>query len=271
MLGLKPRDPATQEWVRDILDGRDKKFGSWVALALHGLIVLTAIAFAISTVPTLPDHARLALLWFERIAVTVFMCEYLLRVFAAKHPLHYILSFWGVIDLLAWMPSLFLTVGGTAAIRLLRLMQMVRILKVIRYSRALRRLSQAFVSVHAELALFYIIALFLIYISAVGIYFFEHEAQPDVFTSVPACLWWAVITLTTVGYGDVIPITLGGKLFTSLILFMGMGVFAVPAGVITSALVGRDIEDIEESLEKIESSAEEKAYRERLRRSKSND
>ena len=75
MLGLKPRDPATQEWVRDILDGRDKKFGSWVALALHGLSVLTAIPFSISTVPTLPYHARLAPLSFERNAGTAFMCE----------------------------------------------------------------------------------------------------------------------------------------------------------------------------------------------------
>ncbi|CUH67832.1 MlotiK1 channel [Thalassovita gelatinovora] len=271
MLGLKARDSASQERIRDILDGRDKSLGYWVALALHGLILLTAIAFAVSTVPELPEHARIILTWFERIAVAIFMFEYFLRIFAAKHPMHYIVSFWGIIDLLAWMPSLFMTAGGTVALRLLRLMQMVRILKVIRYSRALQRLSRAFVSVHAELALFYIIALFLIYISAVGIYFFEHEVQPEIFTSVPASLWWAIVTLTTVGYGDAIPVTLGGKLFTSLILFMGMGVFAVPAGVITSALVGHEIEDIEESLEKIESSAEEKAYRDRLRRSKSND
>lgn len=256
MLGLKAHDSATRRRIRDILDGEDKVFGRRVAVALHTLIVLTALAFAASTMPELPDHARLILLWFERAAVAIFMVEYMLRIFAAENPLRYILSFWGIIDLLAWMPSLFMTVGGTAAIRLLRLMQMVRVLKIIRYSRALRRLARAFNSVRAELALFYVIALFLVYISAVGIYFFEHEAQPDIFSSVPASMWWAMITLTTVGYGDAVPITLGGQIFTSLILFMGMGVFAVPAGVITSALVGRDIEEIGESLEKMETSEE---------------
>ncbi len=268
MLGLKAHDSATRRRIRDILDGQDKVFGHRVAVALHTLIVMTALAFAASTMPELPDHARIILLWFERAAVTIFMVEYLLRIFAAERPLRYILSFWGIIDLLAWMPSLFMTVGGTAAIRLLRLMQMVRILKIIRYSRALRRLARAFNSVRAELALFYVIALFLVYISAVGIYFFEHDTQPEAFSSVPASLWWAIVTLTTVGYGDAIPVTIGGKLFTSLILFMGMGVFAVPAGVITSALVGRDIEEIEESLEKMESS-DEKARKKKMPISKS--
>lgn len=74
------------------------------------------------------------------------------------------------------------------------------------------------------------------------------------FSSVPAALWWSVVTLTTVGYGDVVPITLGGRIFTSGLLLLGVGIFAVPAGVITSALISRDIEDIEETLEKIETS-----------------
>ena len=257
-----PEDKSTalpsRPRLQGILDGQDPVLGRFVALALHGLIVAAAIAFALSTMPELSETGRQILSGFEMVAVAIFATEYLLRLYAAPHPLHYALSFWGIVDLLAWAPVVLLSFGGATTVRLLRLVLVVRLLKIIRYNNALRRLGRAFVSVRDELLLFYMIAFFLVYISAVGIYFFENTSQPDVFRSVPASLWRATITLTTVGYGDALPITMGGKIFTTVILFMGMGIFAVPAGVITSALIGRDIEDIEESLEKIETS-EEKA------------
>lgn len=84
--------------------------------------------------------------------------------------------------------------------------------------------------------LFVVVTLMLLYISAVGIYYFENEAQPEVFKSVFHSLWWAVATLTTVGYGDVYPITIGGKVFTFAILMVGLGIVAVPAGLLASAL-----------------------------------
>ena len=87
----------------------------------------------------------------------------------------------------------------------------------------------------------------LLFLSSVGIYYFEHEAQPESFASIPQSLWWAVCTLTTVGYGDVYPITVGGKLFTFLILMCGLGVIAVPAGLIASALHEIRAEDISKS------------------------
>ena len=263
MRDLEKQSDRVRERLRQIFDGHGDPIGHWVTFVLHALITLSAIAFAVSTEPDLPENIRSGLVWFERVAVAIFMVEYLMRSFAAKHPLHYLLSFWGIIDLLAWAPAIFLPVGGTAAIRLLRLMQVIRVLKIVRYSRALRRLARAFTSVRDELTLFYVIAFFLIYISAVGIYFFEHDVQPEVFRSIMASLWWAIITLTTVGYGEVIPVSIGGKVFTSFILFMGMGVFAVPAGVIASALLGGEIEELEESLEKIESS-EEKARKKKM-------
>jgi len=97
--------------------------------------------------------------------------------------------------------------------------------------------------VKSELTLFAIAALFLLYLSSVGIYYFEHEAQPETFGSIFHCLWWSVATLTTVGYGDVYPVTVGGKIFTSFIVLIGIGIVAVPTGILASALtktVGSD-------------------------------
>lgn len=87
-----------------------------------------------------------------------------------------------------------------------------------------------------QIILFMVITLILIYFSAVGIYYFENEAQPEHFSSVFESLWWSIVTLTTVGYGDVYPITVGGRIFTFFILLIGLGIVAIPTGIISSAL-----------------------------------
>ena len=116
-----------------------------------------------------------------------------------------------------------------------------------RYSKAIHRFHRAFLIAREEVVLFLVVALLLIYFSAVGIYYFENEAQPDKFASVFHSLWWSVATLTTVGYGDVYPITVGGRIFTAVVLIIGLGVVAVPAGLLASALSkARDMEDMEE-------------------------
>jgi len=207
------------------------------------LIILSAVAFAVSTVPDLNPTLLRGLELFEIFVVLAFFLEYCLRLFAAKYRLKYALSFWGIIDLLAWAPAVLFSAGGTTTVRILRLIQVVRLLKILRYSRALSRLGVAFKEVREELIVFLVVAVFLLYLSSVGIYFFEHVAQPDVFTSIPSSFWWAMVTLTTVGYGDIVPVTLGGRFFTTVILFLGMGVFAVPAGVIASALIGQEIDE----------------------------
>jgi voltage-gated potassium channel len=118
---------------------------------------------------------------------------------------------------------------------MLRFVRLLRILKLTRYNRAARRLKNAFYIVREELTLFVGLTLILLYLAAVGIYHFEHEAQPDTFGSVFESLWWAVATLTTVGYGDVFPITIGGRIFTYVLLILGIGVISVPAGLIAAA------------------------------------
>ena len=116
----------------------------------------------------------------------------------------------------------------------------------MRYNRALRRIHIATGIVKEEMVLFFIVTGILIFLSGSGIYFFENEAQPELFSSIFDSFWWAVVTLTTVGYGDVYPITLGGRVFTVLVLIIGVGIVTVPAGLVATALTrARKIEEQE--------------------------
>ena len=154
----------------------------------------------------------------------------------ARKPLNYICSFFGIVDLLAIAPFYLTTGLDLRSIRAFRLLRLFQILKLVRYSRAIQRIHLAFKRCREELILFACTSMILLYLSAVGIYYFENPAQPEVFSSVYHCLWWAVSTLTTVGYGDIVPITVAGKIFTTVILLIGIGVIAVPTALISSAL-----------------------------------
>ena len=227
----------TRRDVIEILDGHHGQVGRTVAFVLHALILLSALAISLETVDSFPPLIHNALFYFEIFILTVFVTEYVLRVTCSERPLHYIFSFWGIIDLLACLPALLLIQEEWQAIRTLRLIRLVRLLKLFRTSLAFDRLTRAFSDVKGELVIFAIIAGLVLYVSAVGIYLFEHEAQPENFSSIPISLWWAVASLTTVGYGDLVPITTGGRIFTTFVLFIGLGVVAVPAAIVTAALL----------------------------------
>jgi voltage-gated potassium channel len=227
----------TRRDVIEILDGHHGQVGRRVAFVLHALILLSALAISLETVDSFPPVIHNALYYFEIFILTVFVTEYILRVTCSARPLRYIFSFWGIIDLLACLPALLLIQEEWQAIRTLRLIRLVRLFKLFRTSLAFDRLTRAFSDVKGELVIFAIIAGLVLYVSAVGIYLFEHEAQPENFSSIPISLWWAVASLTTVGYGDLVPITTGGRIFTTFVLFIGLGVVAVPAAIVTAALL----------------------------------
>ena len=178
--------------------------------------------------------------------VGLFTIEYLARIWVSENRLRFISSYWGIVDLIAILPF-YLRLGlDLRVIRTLRLLRLFRVLKLTRYSRAVQRFHRALVIAREELVLFGATALILLYLSAVGIYYCENEAQPEQFSSVFACLWWSVTTLTTVGYGVMYPVTGGGKFFTFFVLVLGLGVVAVPAGLIGTALSTARRESCEE-------------------------
>ncbi|MCD0460024.1 ion transporter [Roseiconus lacunae] len=210
----------------------DKVFG----LAIQVLIVLSVVAFSIETLPNLSSSSKRLLRYFEWFTVSIFTVEYLVRVVLAKNKIAFVTSFFGVVDLLSILPF-YLSMGlDLRSIRILRILRLFRILKLARYTKALDRFARAIAIAREELAIYLVLTFFVIYLSAVGIYFCEHQAQPENFRSVFHCLWWAVVTLTTVGYGDIYPITIGGRIFTFLVLLAGLGIVSVPAGMIATAL-----------------------------------
>jgi voltage-gated potassium channel len=208
----------------------------WLEHFLQVLIVLSLAAFALETLPDLSEGERWALQAFEVFSVGVFTVEYITRIVLTKPWRRYAFSFFGLVDLLAIAPF-YLALGfDSDAVRALRLLRLFRIFKLARYNTAALRFYRALIIAREELVLFGAVALILLYVAGVGVYQFEHAAQPEVFRSVFDGLWWAVCTLTTVGYGDVYPVTAGGRVFTFVILVIGLGVIAVPTGMVASAL-----------------------------------
>ena len=202
-----------------------------------GLILISVIGFTVETLPDLHPTTRKILVYIEWFTITVFAIEYIYRVYRAKNKLRFIFSFYGLIDLIAFLPYLLSPLLDLRAIRLLRFLRFIRLMKLARYNEALRRFSQAIAIAREEIIISLTATAVLIFLSAIGIYYFEHAAQPEVYKSVFDALWWAIATVTTVGYGDVYPITFGGRIFTMIILFLGLGIVAGATGIFSSALL----------------------------------
>ncbi|WP_022942656.1 ion transporter [Psychromonas hadalis] len=219
-----------------LVHNSDTKLGHLFALFIQALIILSLITFSLETLPNLSTTQRHSLHLIETVIVILFTLEYLLRIYVADKRLSYIFSFYGFIDLMAILPFYIASGLDLRTVRLFRLFRLLRIFKLFKYSKALQRFKRAFILVKEEMLLFGFVALIMLYLSSVGIYYFENAAQPEQFQSVFHSLWWALTTLTTVGYGDMYPITVGGKVFTFFVLMVGLGIVAVPTGLIATAL-----------------------------------
>jgi voltage-gated potassium channel len=210
------------------------------------LITLNIIAVILETVDSIYNSYNVCFRIFEKVSVYIFTIEYLLRLWACtcetkyKHPiigrLKWIFSFGAIIDLLAFLPFyLPFTSVDLRVVRILRLFRFLRIFKLGRYLNATKLISNVFKSKKEELILCLVITLSLIIIASSFMYFAENQAQPDKYSSIPATMWWCVTTLTTVGYGDVFPIIVIGKILTAFIAILGIGMFALPAGILASS------------------------------------
>ena len=223
--------------LKRLVEKSDTPAGRWFDNTVFALIVVSLVTFSIETLPNLSPNIAAFLWWAEVVTVVLFTIEYLLRISVAERRWQFLRSFVSLIDLAAILPF-YLSLGAIdlRALRTFRLLRLLRILKLARYGRVVRRMHRAFVIVREEMILFLSVALMLIFLSAVGIYYFERTSQPELFASVFHSLWWAFVTLTTVGYGDAYPITLGGRIFTVFVLVAGVGVVAAPTGLFASAL-----------------------------------
>ena len=230
------------EKLRNIVIENNTKNGRRFDLFTQALILLSLVSFSFETLPNLDEGTKELLNTFEIISVCIFSVEYLLRVFLNKNPFRYIFSFFGIIDLLAILPFYLASGIDLRSIRVFRLFRLFRVFKLLKYNDAIDRVSDAFESVKKELVVFAVATTLLLYVAAVGIYYCENPAQPEQFKSVFHSLWWAVTTLTPATSGGMYPITVGGKIFTTFIVFIGLGMVAIPAGLLASAF-GKTFKD----------------------------
>lgn len=225
---------------------------NWISRAfdvfLIGLISASVIAVILESMPGIEERYGDALTLFEAITIGLFTVEYLLRLWssveaeaeAGRSPLQarlqYMTSFHAVIDLLAILPFYLLLFGifGNVDMRFLRAVRLLRVLKLTRYSAAMNMVFTTFRENARALAAAFLILVTVMLLAASGMYYFERQSQPEAFGSIPAAMWWAFATLTTVGYGDVTPITVGGKIFGALITVVGIGMVALPTSILAT-------------------------------------
>lgn len=219
-----------------ILNDHESRAGKIFDLSVQGLILVSLVLFCLETVPSLVERFGTWMLAAEVVIVVAFTIEYVLRVIAAERKLEFIFSFYGIVDLLAIAPFFLIPNVDTRAIRIVRVFRLFRVLKLVRYNHALARFHRVIMASRAEFGVFFLTAAMVIFLASVGIYHCESEAQPEDFATIFHAMWWAVVTLTTVGYGDVVPVTAAGKLFTMLLLITGLAIVAVPSGILASAL-----------------------------------
>lgn len=222
--------------LRKIVDDNTTKKGRIFDYVIEILIFTSLIAYAIETLPHNSPRTQLILSWIEKVSVIIFTVEYVIRVYVAKRPLKYIFSFYGLIDFLAILPFFLGATFDLRSLRAFRIFRIFRAFKLIRYNKALNRFHIVAKLIKEEVILFLIVTGIFLFIASAGIYYFENGAQPEVFASIFHSGWWAIVTLTTVGYGDIYPITMGGKMFTFFILMLGVGIVTIPAGLVASAL-----------------------------------
>jgi voltage-gated potassium channel len=233
-----------KDYVADLLDGNRSRAARIVQVLIVAAIVTSVIAMILETVPGLSRYDSL-FDHIELVCALLFTTEILLRLWsapAAASPfaqrrwprIAYLMSPSGVVDLVSVVPFYF---GGSnfMVVRSLRLLRVFRLAKLVRYVAALSLLRQAIRMRRRELIALGLVAAITILISATLMYSAEHEAQPKAFACMPDALWWALSTLTTVGYGDIYPTTPLGRLCASLIMILGIGLVALPTGLVGSA------------------------------------
>jgi voltage-gated potassium channel len=212
------------------------------------LIFLNVIAVIIGSVQSVEERWATFLDAFEMISVAVFTLEYLARLWSCTVDPRFKGPVWGrvklafrpmsIIDLLAFLPFYLPFVGvDLRSLRVLRLLRIIRVAKIGRYYSSLTVIKNVFLSKKEELVLTSALMALLLVFSSSLLYYCENAVQPDAFSSIPATMWWSVATLTTVGYGDIFPVTLLGKVFASVIAVLGIGMFALPTGILGAGFV----------------------------------
>lgn len=236
---MRKHEPL-KERLHKIIFESDTKAGRIFDLVLLGLIILSVIVVVLETIPAL--HNRYfqwfyAVEWFFTIIFTI---EYVLRLYTVQSPAKYARSPFGLIDLISILPTyLSIFVAGSQSllvVRILRLLRVFRILRMGHYLDAGQIISRALRTSRHKIAVFMFFVVQLVVIIGAVMYFVEGKTNPG-FSSIPKSIYWAIVTLTTVGFGDITPQTVFGQFLASLVMIMGYAIIAVPTGIVSAEMV----------------------------------
>jgi len=231
----------------------DKHWDKIINIFIIVLIILNVVAVIVETIKSIHDQYRHFFYYFDLISVSIFTLEYVLRVWSSNHEEKYKHSLWGrlkymvsagaLIDLIAILPFFLNIIFGFSIelreIRMLRLLRVFRLFRLTAYMKSAHMITNVFKKRINELMLSLVLVIFLIIVASCAIYFAEHQHPVNQykFTSIPATMWWAVVTLTTTGYGDMYPMTHIGKAMSMVLMLTGVAFFALPAGIITAGFL----------------------------------
>lgn len=225
--------------AHEIIFEADTPAGRAFDIALIVTILLSVVAVMLESVAPIGARYGSVLRVTEWVITVVFTIEYILRLLCVGQPVRYARSFFGIIDLLAILPTYisFFIPGAQAlaVVRVLRILRVFRVLKLVQYVREASVLRQALINSGRKILVFVFVVFTIVII--VGAMMYLVEGEPSGFTSIPISVYWAVVTLTTVGYGDIAPITPLGQFLSALLMIMGYGIIAVPTGIVTTELV----------------------------------
>jgi voltage-gated potassium channel len=241
-MAQSPEEPSTIDWRRRLyafIYRNDTGPGRAFDAVLLVAIVASVLVVLLDSVQAYHDRYGDLFLAAEWFFTVLFTLEYILRILSMHRPRHYILSPMGMIDLLAILPTylaMFIAGGQTfAVIRALRLLRIFRVLKLAQYLNEANYLSEALKASRRKIIVFVSTVLTLVLI--IGSMMYLVEGPENGFTSIPISMYWAIVTLTTVGYGDLAPQTTAGRVLASAVMILGYGIIAVPTGIVTAELV----------------------------------
>ncbi|SIS66076.1 voltage-gated potassium channel [Zobellia uliginosa] len=228
-------DKGWKNKVHEIIYEADTPLGKGFDILLFILIIISVLLVMLESVKWIDAEYHKILFILEWIVTVLFTIEYIARIVSIKQPKQYIFSFYGIIDLLSTIPLYlsYIFAGSQVllAIRSLRLLRVFRILKLVRFLGEASQLKNALKASRAKITVFLFAVLILSVILGTVMYLIEGDEAG--FTSIPTSIYWTIVTLTTVGYGDIAPITPQGQFIATLIMLVGYGVIAVPTGIVT--------------------------------------